>query len=1001
MDAIYYRPTSNMEYVWSVGIAFICFFGGLAILSLFFAMILHLFSHSAPLNIAYYFFYLFTMTIPSIVFFLGISFLLGTWLKSHILSIIILLGFTFFCIFYIQDFQAGLLDPMGLSLPNTFSDITGHPDMTNYLLQRRCWLSLGIGCIQLAAINFDRIPNHPSKISRVCTATIFITASLFLGLSFFLANQHVISLRHAYTDVYNRYATTPRATLLSQDILYSQTDNKMSVTTELLVQNQTPQQLDEIILYLNPGLNINSLTTNNVNLPFEREQQVIRVQKELRENDSLKIQISYDGQIDENLCYLDIPDNIVTNTTDNMHLAARHGKHHVFLEKNFTLLVPEAAWYPTTIPPVNPRSPYQTPRNLSRYSLQVTHLPGKRAISQGKRLSNDKNTIFKNEHPLTGISLCIGDYATRKLVVDSITYEFNVLKKHARLFKNFGLNKASSYPGMIRDTRHSVETRVGRSYPYKRFILAETPVSFTSYFRNAKGGSEFVQPELLFYPERRLKVSGDISIFLLNDKEFLPFSWSEILSLYTTRQMINTVFKLKKQKNPHSILPQFTNQTTYLRSSKYPFMDAIVNIILIDNNETSVDGRQKIPSTIEHRAIEYLSDKSLQQALQDREINPTLLDAILLLKSRELVDILGTRGIPQDSLVSFFNTFMTTHLFQEIDFHLLNEQCITKFQIDLENILPDWYTRNHLPAYRIQDYYFTFTNKITSECRIQFRIFNDSDVDGIITTIEKTLPPRGLAALQQAFDQHKRAMTIKYQSFKIKAKTGKEFVFLINNFRDFQLSTNISKNFPSQFNHREYLSFPPDTIPHTHDLDKTHFMPLPNEIIVDNLDPGFKIIQKFHKLRDYLEKHIHTQEKYSYTTKQFQVITEKWQTIFNETAYGFPQRNYICKKTTMSNQPSVEWSTNITKEDTFEAFVYIPMEHLNNDSPKSSPIQKYSITFPDKQEHIVYINKQSGWNSLGTFYCIPGEYKITLYDEGDENQTLIADAIKWTPQAPN
>ncbi|MFR7877394.1 MAG: hypothetical protein ACLU4J_13945 [Butyricimonas paravirosa] len=92
---------------------------------------------------------------------------------------------------------------------------------------------------------------------------------------------------------------------------------------------------------------------------------------------------------------------------------------------------------------------------------------------------------------LHGITLNIGDYITRQLTVGSVTYELHMWRKHAALLKilNDRLEpspdqKVSSTELIIRHVRHIAEISTGRKYPYKRFQLVETPLDFTSYFRD-------------------------------------------------------------------------------------------------------------------------------------------------------------------------------------------------------------------------------------------------------------------------------------------------------------------------------------------------------------------------------------------------------------------------------------------------------------------------------------------------------------------------------------
>lgn len=128
MEAIYYRSESNAEYVYGMFVAFISVFGGAAIFSLLMVLLVHLLFMPFPLGGEYYLFYLFLMVIPALVFMIGFSFFVVTWIRNRVLSVIFLLGFLGTTIFYLSDCLFGLFDPLGLSLPSAFSRITGHSE---------------------------------------------------------------------------------------------------------------------------------------------------------------------------------------------------------------------------------------------------------------------------------------------------------------------------------------------------------------------------------------------------------------------------------------------------------------------------------------------------------------------------------------------------------------------------------------------------------------------------------------------------------------------------------------------------------------------------------------------------------------------------------------------------------------------------------------------------------------------------------------------------------
>ena len=992
LEAIYYRPESNKEYVWGIFLAFVYTFGGAAIISLVIAMLIHLFATTAPFDITIYLFYLSSMILPSSVFLIGLTFFLVNQLRNQVFSLIILLGYIAATIVYIRDFQQSLLDPLGITLPNTFSDFTGHPDLKSYLMQRGCWFFLGLGLIQLTVINFNRIPNHSGKKGNTIVMILFMALGVLCGGAYFLSNQKVYSLRRTYSTIYDKYEFAGKATLLSQDIKYEQKGDRMIVNSELLVQNQTNNELERIIFYLNPRLDLISLTKADADIPFKREHQVILVQQSLASRDSLRIHMRYEGKIDENICYLDVPNKMLASFDQRMYQACRFGKNHAYLRENFTLLIPEVLWYPTTVPPISLQQKHNLPKNFARYSLQVSSQGNHKVISQGKSRVLDKKIIFKNEHPLPGLTLCIGDYSSHQIVLDSITYELNILKKHEYLLKALTNVQDLSIPEMIRKLRYRAESGTGRSYPYDRFVLTEIPINQDSYFRIERGGSEFVQPELVFFPECGIntpiylpvksayRINENLQDFLLKEEcPYYSFSWENILGIY---RLGLSYYKgdHERSNNKHQTSALFLDQTTHIYSKEYPFINSLINLIVQDNNPTSKGGRRTITPEIERQAIDYLTTKSIQEAMHDKTLHPTVLNTIWTLKSRELVDQFDFEGIPRDSLVAFINTFLTRHQFKEVDFYRFEKEFETKFCIGWGHVLPTWYTRNQIPKYLVKYEPIARVNRNKNKYigRLEFSIFNDSKVDGIINIQINTELPGGVEARRVASAEGRREFVFNYRSYKIEAGTGKHFAFLTNDVRTVDLNTNISQNMPNKLSLNATGFFTPDTSQFTRTVTKDYFLPDSNEIIVDNEDEGFRIMQSISRIK----------------SSDTSTPTGKWKTHVTQDGYGLSTRSYLYKKAT-SDTYSLAWSAQLPKKGRYEALVYIPRNRLF--VILSGP-QKYKILPRGGEEEIVVtdnIQRQHGWISLGYFDCLPGESKIYLSDDGNDNQVIFGDAIKW------
>ena len=107
----------------------------------------------------------------------------------------------------------------------------------------------------------------------------------------------------------------------------------MKATSAIMLQNQRKETLHEVIFYLNPALEIESMKWNDEEINVEREYQVIRVKKQIQPDDTIRVEMNYEGEIDENVCYLDVP-NVRLQDMDK-HIACPVGKRYASVIRNF------------------------------------------------------------------------------------------------------------------------------------------------------------------------------------------------------------------------------------------------------------------------------------------------------------------------------------------------------------------------------------------------------------------------------------------------------------------------------------------------------------------------------------------------------------------------------------------------------------------------------------------------------------------------------------------
>ena len=105
------------------------------------------------------------------------------------------------------------------------------------------------------------------------------------------------------------------------------------------------------------------------------------------------------------------------------HSMFRHGRCFARVGDDYTLLFPECLWYPVAVSPVNVSAPLARQYDFTRYRLKVGDIGERVAISQGEMEMSGDTTVFRNREPLPSLSLSIGSYERKSIVLDSLTFE--------------------------------------------------------------------------------------------------------------------------------------------------------------------------------------------------------------------------------------------------------------------------------------------------------------------------------------------------------------------------------------------------------------------------------------------------------------------------------------------------------------------------------------------------------------------------------------------------
>ena len=1033
LEALFVHPQGNDTYSIGFIIGTIIAFMIMGSISLAIAGLINLFASPTAFRPLIYVFYLVTLFLPTIVFIVGItSFLAARCFKNGAVTTLFMLVYLSVDILFLSTLYHGLFDPIGILLPYTFSDFTGMANLPGFLLHRVTFLLLGLGFIMLAISGLPRIPNKTNgRQLAACSGILVLLAGIFTG--FITYNHHAqVKSRHIlYESVYKKYNSPNKMNIVTHDIRFAYQEKQAHLESRVSLYNPTDITLSEIILYLNPSLEVTSIQENRSSVPFAREAQAIVISRPVSPGDSLSLDIQYQGTIDEGICYLYIPKQQKEFDIDNRHyLSCRFGHRYAFLEKDHTLLTPECLWYPVTSPPVNPAYPYNTPCDFTRYTLTVDHPTRLTAISQGSRHETASGTRFENEHPQRNISLCIGKYEKREITVDSVTYELYMSKNNFKVLSSIE-QQLTSLPDKIRDMKETIEYERKSSYLFNRLRLVETPVTFTSHYHPATGGSEMIQPEMVLCPERGIGIlNGRIRAFAKKRLRFEISDWIEPFerSLYwelnnehiltsweegpLSHLKLGTTWHHESTYNIYNFNPLFFNYTNHIYSLKYPTINSLLNQIVKRPWENRV--ANVAPPDSQQKAVDYLNGKSYRTALSDKTLSFEIINQINELKANDLLSQIILKGTASTDFHVFVQDFMTTNRFRQADFQTFDDAFSNNFGWHLSEIFPEYFDCQELPAFQVKNFRVKRILSPTEEegdpwtphtkFRMEFDVLNQSDVDGVIAMHLGT-------AIFKAGPEH-QIDRILYtpRTFSVKAREPTKIIFICPNpVIAHSIYTGLSKNRPNIFDiHDKTITLEKgmestrDTITGEESISPTIFFPPKNEIIVDNEDNNFQITNP---PAPWLKRFLgldHNHHTHSSTA------VSHWEYTLMPDCFGEYCLSCL-RKRTGKGEGLLTWTTPINKKGKYKIYAYIPNISYRQERSRKMITQEpirdiqycYSISYNNREKKIkVHAPQTSKWVFIGEFMLPKGECSVSLYDIGLPGQWVVGDAIKWVYQKP-
>ena len=996
-EVFYVRSMSNATYMLGKAWSILSIFLLINVAALVMGLIFNLLALDTSVDWKAYLYYPLLISLPTLIYIIGLSTLLMSIIRNQALTFVILLGYIMSSLIYIKGSYNYLFDYMAFYLPLFHSELVGFTDWPTILTLRTMYACLGLGFLFFSIFNMKRL--RQSKLSNQVSlflALAFVAAGLYLGKQHWERYQLSIDLPRQMIALNNQYVAHNRLDIESHDILLEQAKNSFSATSR--IKGQVEAAGNEFVFTLNPGLQVTTVSTDGQPLNFKRQLHLLLVQTDtiLSAGTALNLTVQYEGVIDENACYLDVDHKKKFEKPERTVFDL--GRRYAFIHPSFLLLTPENQWYLQAGIGYSDANPNWYRKDFVNYQLTVKTLPGLNPVSQGEAQQTGDNTyVFQSDVALPQLSLSVGKYEKQSLQADSLEFSVYYIEGHDYFTTAFP-DIRDTLASLIRERLGDFERQSGLKYPYREFTIVEVPGQFKSYDRVWTTVHQTVQPGLTYMPERGMHTRQlDFNGSVKRQKRWgrNKNSTPEELQIKVLTRFLDEFFRYKNVNtnweagdaiveetiNPHYQFAQFYELCNNLDSKKWPVLNRIFESYLRNDNRSEPDWTRRYSgSTQDELANMVLQERSFSKILTLKE-NPTLIDNVIDLKGEMLFSMLQAKA-GTARFREHVTKLLEDNRFENLSLAELDAQLQSEFGVDLTQYMDKWFNETDLPRYLITS---PVAEKVLAGnremIRVRFKVSNLGTAEGVIrSTLRTDEPLDKLLYLEPG-------------------ETKEAFYLTVEEPSGIQINTLASGNLPNQV---EYVFDQISKTSITNAREEQVALDRPitiidngREIIVDNENPGFEFthVEEMSRLRKWLQPT--EEEDFKYKGTKVWRPPLNWTATTDDTFFGEFVRSAFYIKAGDGTKEA-KWKIPVTEPGRYDVFYHVHKDESFDWWRDQKGSYRFKIPHENGQdEPTIELSKQSpdGWTSLGDYEFAADTITITLSNE-TKLRAVFADAVK-------
>ena len=420
--------------------------------------------------------------IPNLVFFGALVACLSTLVRLRVLVAVIALALWYGSLWAENRIPIEYQESLALFLGSTLfpSDLAPVFITPAILGSKLAYLLVSFAFLLFAASRVPRTDPRRTLNAIFGVSAIGLATALFIGL--ILAVNGSNNLKQQWVDSHQEQNPSSFPDVQHLDgTIDLRPGRRISLNVTLTTRMPTEKSTDSVVFSLNPGYTIQKLSVDGEEVTdYNFESGLLLVPSKLLPDDVHDITVEARGKIKEQFAYLDQARDFKKIVH---HSVPRLGLQSSIFHSDFVALMPGSFWYPVSGAAIDRDMLEVHPRDVFTTNLKISVPKRWEVATVGKReiVENQKRDTYRFEStvPVPEVALITSRFEHRETTIEGIEFEVLFSKKHRENLDVF----APITDQIVEWVSERIQTAktLSLEYPYGAFYVVEVPSNLRIY----------------------------------------------------------------------------------------------------------------------------------------------------------------------------------------------------------------------------------------------------------------------------------------------------------------------------------------------------------------------------------------------------------------------------------------------------------------------------------------------------------------------------------------